>query len=83
MKCEDCKHNDKKWYELPCDYCCPAHSGFEPIPPMELQSPRRKVEIDWIPAWTQTTTGTLTKTGNYTFSTSTEVKHELETRTID
>lgn len=29
MKCEDCKHNDKKWYELPCDYCCPAHSGYE------------------------------------------------------
>lgn len=30
VKCEDCKHNDKQWYELPCDACCPAHSGFEP-----------------------------------------------------
>lgn len=28
--CDNCKHNDKKWYELPCDYCCPAHSGYEP-----------------------------------------------------
>lgn len=28
-KCDDCIHNDKEWYELPCDACCPAHSGFE------------------------------------------------------
>lgn len=30
--CDDCKHNDKQWYELPCDFCCPAHSGYEPVP---------------------------------------------------
>ena len=28
--CETCKHNGKKWYELPCDYCCGAHSGYAP-----------------------------------------------------
>lgn len=27
--CEDCIHNDKPWYELPCDACCTAHSGYE------------------------------------------------------
>lgn len=27
--CEDCIHNDKQWYELPCDACCTAHSGYE------------------------------------------------------
>lgn len=27
--CRDCKHNDKQWYEMPCDACCPAHCGFE------------------------------------------------------
>ena len=27
--CIDCKHNDKQWYEMPCDACCPAHCGFE------------------------------------------------------
>lgn len=42
VKCEDCIHNDKQWYELPCDACCPAHSGYEPISPMELQSPQRR-----------------------------------------
>ena len=29
IKCEDCLHNDKPWYEEPCDGCCQAHCGFE------------------------------------------------------
>lgn len=29
-KCDRCKHQDKEWYEEPCDGCCGAHSGFEP-----------------------------------------------------
>ena len=29
-RCEDCIHNDKEWYESPCDACCPAHCGYEP-----------------------------------------------------
>ena len=28
--CEDCKHNDKEWYEMPCDACCGGHCGYEP-----------------------------------------------------
>lgn len=28
--CETCKHNDKEWWELPCDWCCGANSGYEP-----------------------------------------------------
>ena len=28
-KYDTCKHNDKSWDELPCDYCCGAHSGYE------------------------------------------------------
>lgn len=27
--CEECKNNDRQWYEMPCDACCHAHSGFE------------------------------------------------------
>ena len=29
-RCKTCKHDSKEWYELPCDYCCGAHSGYEP-----------------------------------------------------
>lgn len=29
--CEDCIHNGKQWFDEPCDSCCPAHSGYEPI----------------------------------------------------
>ena len=29
-RCKACKHDSKEWYELPCDYCCGAHSGYEP-----------------------------------------------------
>lgn len=63
--CENCINNPNN---------NPSATGFChcALPAMELQSPRRKLKIDWIPTWTQTTTGTLTKTGNYTFSTSTE-----------
>lgn len=28
-RCDTCKHNNKMWYEAPCDNCCLAHSGWE------------------------------------------------------
>jgi hypothetical protein len=28
--CETCKHNHKEWWELPCDWCCGVHGGYEP-----------------------------------------------------
>lgn len=36
--CDDCIHNDKEWDELPCDTCCPAHSGFERTEDAECQN---------------------------------------------
>ena len=27
--CNTCKHYSKEWDELPCDYCCSEHSGYE------------------------------------------------------
>lgn len=27
--CNECKYSNRKWYEMPCDACCHAHSGFE------------------------------------------------------
>jgi len=30
-KCDSCRYNSLEWYEEPCDSCCGAHSGYEPI----------------------------------------------------
>lgn len=29
--CDTCKYNTLEWYEEPCDSCCGANSGYEPI----------------------------------------------------
>ena len=29
INCIECKYSGMPWYELPCDACCPSHSGFE------------------------------------------------------
>ena len=63
--CENCMNNPKN-NPLASGFCCCA------LPAMELNTPRKIMEVTWIPTWTQTTTGTMTKTGNYTFSTTTE-----------
>ena len=30
-RCKTCVHDSKPWYEEPCDSCCGAHSGYEPV----------------------------------------------------
>ena len=30
-KCKTCKHDSKPWHEEPCNSCCGAHSGYEPV----------------------------------------------------
>lgn len=65
--CENCMNNPNN---------NPYASGFChcALPAMELQSPRRKFKIGWIPTWTQTTTGT--NIGSYIFSTSTDCDYQ-------
>lgn len=44
-RCKTCKHDSKPWYEEPCDSCCGAHSGYEPI---NLQPTCNKLATDCI-----------------------------------
>ena len=31
-RCKTCMHNSaKKWFELPCYYCCARYGGYKPI----------------------------------------------------
>ena len=30
-RCDTCKYDNLPWYDEPCDSCCGAHSGYEPI----------------------------------------------------
>lgn len=30
-RCKTCKYDSLPWDEEPCDSCCGAHSGYEPI----------------------------------------------------
>lgn len=31
QSCKTCKYDELEWYQEPCDSCCGAHSGYEPI----------------------------------------------------
>ena len=37
--CETCKHNHKEWWELPCDWCCGTHGGYEPKTEPQTEDP--------------------------------------------